>query len=420
MDRPEHPQATRDREADPASTPGGRRGRRHSIHRPRTPKLYDLCDWITEGVLYFMVLFGPWAFGTTQVWSTWVMNGAAYVTGALLVTKWIVRWQTGYQPVRSGREWQGAKSEEPEAKGRGRDAGSEVQRAQGGGQGAEVGDGAAEVRHQIAVETACPQPARPRVSLNWCFSWLNRISARTLTRCLATLTVVVLGYCLVSAVNARATYDSARRLFEYHQCINWLPHSYDSNSTWFVFWQYLGLAFVFWAVRDWLLGKTRRERRGSETGSQGLGVRGQGSGVGGQGAEVGGQRSEIGDQEHLIPPVEKSPIYDLKSEMVSLPCHLQRLLWVVCLNGAVLAMEAILQRLSGTNKLLWLHEPYWNRDAGSQFGPFAYRGNAAEYLLLVWPVCLAFWWALRRAAKLSSRSAVHAGSGPHVPLHGNH
>ncbi|MHB8524273.1 MAG: hypothetical protein ACYDH9_26435 [Limisphaerales bacterium] len=91
--------------SDPVEPPGSRGGHRHahSGHRPRTPKAYDVCDWLTEGVLYFMILFGPWAFGTTQVWSTWVMNVAAYALGATLITKWTIRWRAGYQPVRWGQ-----------------------------------------------------------------------------------------------------------------------------------------------------------------------------------------------------------------------------------------------------------------------------------------------------------------------------
>jgi O-antigen ligase len=40
-----------------------------------------------------------------------------------------------------------------------------------------------------------------------------------------------------------------------------------------------------------------------------------------------------------------------------------------------------------------------------QFGPFHYRANAAQYLNLVWPVCLGFWWTLRFAGP--NRSANH-------------
>jgi O-antigen ligase len=55
------------------------------------------------------------------------------------------------------------------------------------------------------------------------------------------------------------------------------------------------------------------------------------------------------------------------------------------------------QRLSGTGKLLWLVEPRIHKTAESQFGPYAYRSNAAQYLNLIWPACLGFWWTLHRS-----------------------
>src|SRR5207253_127539 len=86
-----------------------------------------------------------------------------------------------------------------------------------------------------------------------------------------------------------------------------------------------------------------------------------------------------------------------------LPSRLRRLLWVVCINGALLALEGILQRTSGTGKLLWLVEPRINKDAAAQFGPYAYRSNAAQYFTLIWPVALGFWWLQQRASKYQRR-----------------
>ncbi|MDA1277103.1 MAG: hypothetical protein O2960_24070 [Verrucomicrobia bacterium] len=68
----------------------------------RTPRLYKICDGLTEAVIYFMVVFSPWAFGTTQDWSLWTMNVCGYVLGALLITKWMVRWKTEFRPERWG------------------------------------------------------------------------------------------------------------------------------------------------------------------------------------------------------------------------------------------------------------------------------------------------------------------------------
>jgi O-antigen ligase len=40
-----------------------------------------------------------------------------------------------------------------------------------------------------------------------------------------------------------------------------------------------------------------------------------------------------------------------------------------------------------------------NRDALDQFGPYAYRSNAAQYFNLLWPVSLGLWWSFERAAR---------------------
>jgi hypothetical protein len=298
------------------------RSRAHSRRaHQRTPKLYRLCDGLTEGLLYGMIVFSPWAFGTTQGRAIWTMTVAGCALGGLLVAKWIIRWRTGYEPSRWGS-------------------------------------------------------GKPR--------WL--------VVSLAVLTVLILGWCLLSAVNARATFDQKQLGFEYHdRYIPWLPHSYDARSTWFVFWQYLGLAWVFWAVRDWLLGKTRRERHAEWAAEEG-----EGGGVPRTPGEHGGETPG------RLPP--------------RLPARLRRLLWVLCLNGALLAAEGIFQRMDGTNKLLWLVEPWMNKTAKSQFGPYAYRANGAQYLNLIWPVCLGFWWTLRQEARRTVRAGARMGASPHVLL----
>ncbi len=171
--------------------------------RIHTPRPYKACDGATQAVIYFMVIFTPWAFGTTDNWSIWVANISAYLLGGLLMIKWMIRWKTGYQPERWGTS----------------------AREEGGG---------------------------------------LRIS-RGLNIALAGLTVLILGYCLTGALNARASFDPKTNHFEYHDCIEWLPASYDSVSTWQAFWSYLGLAFFFWATHDWLLGQTSKERRESRS-----------------------------------------------------------------------------------------------------------------------------------------------------------
>jgi O-antigen ligase len=180
---------------------------------------------------------------------------------------------------------------------------------------------------------------------------------------LALLTVAILVYCLISAVNARSTYEANQQVFVYHEHLSWLPHSYDRARTWQVFFNLLALACFFWATRDWLLGLTPEEER------------------------VNRVRAE--DQAHRRP----------------LPARLRRLLWILCLNGALLGAQGIAQRLSGTNKLLWFQETRLNKSAEAQFGPYAYRSNAAQYFDLVWPAGLAFWWCLRREERRTRETA---------------
>ena len=148
-------------------------------------------------------------------------------------------------------------------------------------------------------------------------------------------------------------------------CIPWLPHSLDSGRTWLAFWSYLGLACSFWAIRDWLLGKSEAEERAER-----------------RRPEPGGDRS--------------GPF---------LPARLRRLLWVLTVNGGLLGVEGIAQRLEGSGKLLFLVKPRVNPGAVTQFGPYAYRANASQYFNLLWPVCLGFWWILNQS--LSSTRKWH-------------
>ena len=71
---------------------------RKQRRKTREPKLHKLADKLTEILIYFMVIFSPWAFGTTEPWSIWTMNISAYALGILLVTKWITRLATKFNP----------------------------------------------------------------------------------------------------------------------------------------------------------------------------------------------------------------------------------------------------------------------------------------------------------------------------------
>lgn len=237
------------------------------------------CDVATEALLYAMVIFSPWAFGTTQSWSISVMNTGGYLLGLLLLVKWMARRLSNWRPS----VWGGA---------------------------------------------------RPH--------WTSRAAAA--------LTTFFLLYCLMSALNSRATFVVSELSFTYHEAVRWLPHSYDGPESWRAFWSCLALALSFWAARDWLLTKSP--------------------------GEEGSRRSENGIRSGRLPR------------------RLRGLLWVLGINGALLAFEGLLQRAMGTNRLLWIIEPWINKTPEAQFGPYAYRSNAAQYLLLAWPVALGFWAAL--------------------------
>jgi hypothetical protein len=297
-------------------------------------QIYLVCDRLTEMVIYLMVLFSPWAFGTSQPWSIWVMNAGGYALGAMLAIKLAIRRLKGYRPPRWDVPSPQFTAHSPQSTAHG----PQYEHAS---QGSEASRRRSVVRGPWSV-------VRGR----------RLLTSSRLTTFLAWLTVAILGYCLISALNARATYQPDTDSFAYRShYIPWLPHSLDSSRTWFVLWSYLGLACSFWAVRDWLLGKSAaEERRGRE-------------------ANGGGSRGRT----------------------VFFPARLRRLLWVLAINGGLLGLEGIIQRLVGSGKLLFLVRPRIHQTAATQFGPYAYYGNASQYFNLLWPGCLGFWWMLHRS-----------------------
>ncbi len=196
-------------------------------------------------------------------------------------------------------------------------------------------------------------------------------AGRWLTRLLALLTVVILAYVLAGALNARATTSYSRAgvefLYSERTPVAWLPASYDALQSRPAFWNWLGIALCFWAARDWLLGKSRRERR-----------------------------------------LEETPAVTFPSERLTV------WLWTLVISSSLLALECILQRLDGTDKLLWLIKPQMGNTADFRFGPYAYRTNAAQYFNLVWPVSLGFWWSLRAAYRQKHGASARVGGGAHV------
>ena len=258
---------------------------------------YDRTDRVGGWLLLAMLVFSPWAFGTTQPWSVWVMNLSGYMLGLLLCIKLFIRYRLGHKPVRWG-------------------------------------------------QSTDDSPRPPRCSL---------------TYLLGMISLLLLAYCMVSALNARADYDPARLTIKYREYLKWLPHSYDRVATFGVAFHYLAWACSFWALRDWLLGMTPEEGRIARSSPQSSGA---------------------------LPAV---------------PARLRLLLWILVVNGTLLGIEGIIQRLEGSGTLLFLVKPRVNPDADAQFGPFAYRSNAAQYLNLIWPVALGFWWWLQRTGTKHSR-----------------
>jgi O-antigen ligase len=200
--------------------------------------------------------------------------------------------------------------------------------------------------------------------------------ARWPMACVWGLVITLLGYVLCSALNPRASlqytftpgYPFASGVeINYLEPIEWLPHSHDQGRTLRAFWKYLAIALSFAAARDWLMGASRRERRSDD-----------------------GTPLFPGDR-------------------------IQWLLWTLAINAAAVSLVGMLQRLDGTDRLLWGFSNHLNGGNGA-FGPFPYRSSGAQYLNLIWPVTLGFWWVLRRR-NVARRSASHrSGGDPHVLL----
>ncbi|HUS12143.1 MAG TPA: O-antigen ligase family protein [Pyrinomonadaceae bacterium] len=290
---------------------GKRRRERLPVHPDRAKGFYWQLDTCTEFLIYAILIFTPWAFGTTETWAINTVNMLNYFLGGLLVAKWLMR-LAGFKCER----WDGSNS-----------------------------------------------------SSGWHPYWI--------TGPLFALTIGVLGYCALAAWNARAQFIPQEQRFEYFDAIGGLPQSYDQARSWGAFRLYLAAACFFWALRDWLVTKSPRDLW-AEAQHQPL-------------VFVGPELARSGEDGR---------------HQVRIPTRLKRLCWVVTINAAILAFEGTLQRLSGTRDLLWLVRPMFNDTAAAQFGPFNYRSNGAQYLNLIWPLALAFWWSLHH----HSRSRFGAGA----------
>lgn len=275
--------------------------RRRSRDEQKKGGLYWQIDTVTEYLLYAILLFTPWAFGTTEGWAISTVNTLNYILGGLLVLKLAMRTVGGVEVAR----W-----EEPGP-------------------------------------------------IGWNSRWI--------TGTLLGLTVLALGYCALHAFNARAEFVREEQRFEYFANSKaGLPQSYHQSASWAAFQLYLAAACFFWALRDWLVTKTPAEQ-GSHEGVPFIGP------------------------ESASSKAHRQPAH--------FPNRLRRLCWVLTINAALLAFEGTIQRLSGTRELLWMVLPRFNDTAAAQFGPFNYRSNGAQYLNLIWPLTLAFWWTLHHHSR---------------------
>ena len=268
--------------------------------KTREPKLHKFADKLTEILIYFMAIFSLWAFGTTESWSIWTMNITAYTLGCLLITKWTVRWTAKYIPN--------------------------------------------------------PAPSKEGLSLK---QNRLRLIQKACTIMLAGSMFLLLSYTLISAINARGSFNLDNKLYTYFDEVNRnLPHSYNAKATWLLFWQNLGLVILFWSTRDWFAGAK------------------------------------------------------LSKSTISINPRIKRLLLLLCFNGGALALESIFQRIyfgEHSGKLLFLIEPTLNSSNMAHFGPFAYRSNASSYLNLIWPICLGLFIQLARENLEYSKKRIGSG-----------
>lgn len=192
-----------------------------------------------------------------------------------------------------------------------------------------------------------------------------------ITRTLALLNLAFLGYVALAFVNARAVYSIDTQSFTYLEYFSWLPTTYDRQGTSLALATWAAASCLFWALRDWLL---------------------------------------------RVEP-EEAPFYypSMESGRGFLPGRARLLLWVLILNGSLLAAASMFTRSAGTSLLLWP----WKLDGeglSQGFGPFANNGLAAAYFNLVWPASLAFWWILRRERRGNWIARTHSRRDAHLLL----
>lgn len=271
------------------------------------------------------LIFSPWAFGTTQLWSIWTMNVLSYALGFLTLAHWILR-RPGFSSPDSNLNPNRNLNPSPPP------------------------PAASSQPETLNPKPETSAPSHPQ-SASPPSSFVLRHSS-FLPRLLLALTLLILGYILLSWINAAADYTHAGFILR-EGCARWLPATFDRVRTLEHLFNDVALACCFWATVDWLRQDARDIAPGQSTSFA------------------------------LLP-------------------RFRLLLWLLCINGAILAVEGLVQRTEGSGKLLFLVQPRVNREAVSQFGPYAYRSNAAQYLNLIWPLAAGFWISLRRVAGIAA------------------
>ena len=159
------------------------------------------------------------------------------------------------------------------------------------------------------------------------------------------LNVFVFAFCVLALYNARASFSIADQTFTYFDTYKKsLPTTYDTSATRQTLLNWSAAFCAFWALRYWIL------RDGGSSRASGR---------------------------------------------IRINLRFRTILWILSTNGFFISIQGILQRLSGSNELLWRRKAYWT-DPAAAFGPFSYRGNAVDYINLLWPLALAAWWLLSR------------------------
>jgi len=176
-------------------------------------------------------------------------------------------------------------------------------------------------------------------------------------------------YVAISAANSRATAELADGgvFLAYRDCVRWLPHSYDGPRTWMALAKHLAVAGIFLAT--WRLADASRDAPRTGSGR----------------------------------------------DWQSWPAWLVRLLWVLSVSSAILAMISIAQRLSRTDRLLFLVPrimPTGGISGLSSFGPYPYQSNGAQYFNLIWPLTLGFWWCQQQRILRSAEVRPRFGTSP--------